>query len=101
VEIHNEIWHFWTKVPRCFRKSKKKIKKRGVKIGPKSLKKFTKKKNQMKIVMRFGTFGNYFWTRVPRRCQNSKKMDKRGAKVGPRVYKMLQKEKRKANNNEI
>jgi hypothetical protein len=75
----------------------KKIKKRGVKIGPKSLKKFTKKKNEMKIVMRFGTFGNYFWTRVPRR-QNSKKMDKRGVKVGPRVYKILQKEKRKANN---
>jgi hypothetical protein len=47
----------------------KKIKKRGVKIGPKSLKKFTKKKNEMKIVMRFGTFGNYFWTRVPRRSK--------------------------------
>jgi hypothetical protein len=55
----------------------------------------------MKIAMRFGTFGNYFWTKVPMRCQNSKKMDKRDVKVGPRVYKMLQKEKRKANNNEI
>jgi hypothetical protein len=44
-----------------------------------------KRKKEMKIVMRLGTFVNYFWTKVPRSFRNNKKLDKRSIKVGPRV----------------
>jgi hypothetical protein len=45
-----------------------------------------KRKKEMKIVMRLGTFVNYFWTKFQGVFEiHSKKLDKRSIKVGPRV----------------